>query len=75
MKNHKTPSSAVSAGKAPQYHNTKTAAAMLDTTEPALRARLRRSARLEDGNVVSRPGMGIVGRKFGSTWLVMFTDE
>lgn len=46
------------------------AALRLGLTEPALRARLARSACNEAGQVVSRPGLGVEGRKLGAHWRV-----
>jgi hypothetical protein len=57
-----------------RYFTTEAAAEKLDTSPQALRARCRRHARSENGEVVARLGMGVVGRKFGPTWRVYFTD-
>ncbi len=54
---------------------TELAAAKLDLAEAALRQRARRCSRLENGRVVARLGMGVVGRKFGTTWRFFFEDE
>ena len=48
------------------------AAVMLGTTQTALRARCRRSARREGREVVARLGAGVVGYKFGANWRVRF---
>lgn len=44
------------------------AAAKLDLDPQALRARCRRAARNENGETVARLGMGVVARKFGTSW-------
>ena len=44
------------------------AAAKLDLDPQALRARCRRAARDENGEMVARLGMGVVARKFGTSW-------
>lgn len=52
-----------------------TAALQLAITAVALRARCRRNARREKGEVVARLGGGIVAYKFGSHWRVRFPPE
>lgn len=49
-----------------------TAAARLETTPVALRARCRRRARREGREVVARLGAGVVAYKFGAHWRVRF---
>lgn len=46
------------------------AAGYLGLTACALRARLSRGARTEAGQLVSRPGLGVEGRKIGAHWRV-----
>lgn len=55
-------------------YQTDIAAVKLDTTAEALRARIRRCARVENGQVVARLGMGVIARKFGCTWRVYIPE-
>jgi hypothetical protein len=50
------------------------AAAKLDLEPQALRARLRRAQKMENGEIVSRLGMGVMGRKLGFSWRVFVPD-
>ena len=50
------------------WDDLKIAAQKLDLDENALRARLRRAAKREGGEIVARLGMGVVGKKLGTSW-------
>ena len=50
------------------------AAARLETTPVALRARCRRRARREGDEIVARLGAGVVAYKFGAHWRVRFVE-
>jgi hypothetical protein len=57
------------------YFTPESAAARLQTTVGALRARLRRNARRSGRTVVADLGGGIQGIKLGSLWRVIFPTE
>ena len=56
------------------YDTVETAAAKLGLDPAALRARLRRAQRLENGSIVADLGGGIRGFKFGKSWLIRFPE-
>ena len=56
------------------YDKVETAAAKLGLDPGALRARLRRAQRLENGSIVADLGGGIRGFKFGKSWLIRFPE-
>jgi hypothetical protein len=58
----------------PVYDTVETAAAKLGLDPTALRARLRRAQRLENGAIVADLGGGITGFKFGSSWRIRFPE-
>ncbi|HET7541876.1 MAG TPA: hypothetical protein VFK05_18500 [Polyangiaceae bacterium] len=56
------------------YDTVETAAAKLGLDPAALRARLRRAQRLENGSIVADLGGGIRGFKFGKSWRIRFPE-
>jgi hypothetical protein len=55
--------------------STEAAALKLDMSPTALRARMRRCARKENGQIIARLGGGVTGRKIGKTWRVLIAEE
>ena len=55
-----------------RFFSIDTAAARLETTPVALRARCRRRARREGREIVARLGAGVIAYKFGANWRVRF---
>ncbi len=58
----------------PLFDDITTAAAKLGLQPEALRARCRRVAGKERGEVVARPGAGVVGYKLGRSWVFRFLE-
>jgi hypothetical protein len=56
------------------FDTVETAAAKLGVHPTALRARLRRAQRLENGSIVADVGGGITAFKFGSSWRIRFPE-
>lgn len=56
------------------FATVETAAGKLGVHPTALRARLRRAQRLENGSIVADLGGGITAFKFGSSWRIRFPE-